>query len=438
MLNSSYLANVARILILVTCTVCSFAQATELTLTEQKIIDSVKANANESIALLERSVKINSGTMNEMGVRAVGQLFRTEFDQLGFKTQWAEMPPAMERAGHLIAEHEGTQGKRLLLIGHLDTVFEKESPVPLWIRKENKAWGQGVVDMKGGDVVIIAALRALHEAGALKNTRIMVVFSGDEEHVGSPRDVARADLINAAKRSDMTLAFESMMQDQNGKDTATVGRRAIGSFSLKVTGKQGHSSGLFSVGGDGAIYETARILNSFREQLIEPNLTFNVGTILGGTDASYDQQTSKGTAFGKTNVIPKIALVEGDLRYLTHQQRDNTYARMKQIVANHLPQTNAEIHFSESYPPMTPTPGNKKLLEVFSQTSSDAGLGTIDAIPPDLRGAGDVQFAAPYTDSLDGLGAAGGGDHSPEEYVDLPSIERATIRAALMIYRLTR
>jgi len=424
--------------ILAFCAVSFSAPAANLAATEQKIIAAVKAQSNQSIDLLEKSVKINSGTMNAAGIREVGQLFRTELDQLGFKTHWAEMPPAMQRAGHLIAEHEGTQGKRLLLIGHLDTVFEKDSPVPLWIRKENKVWGQGVVDMKGGDVVIIGALRALQKAGALKNTRIMVVLSGDEEKVGFPRDVARADLINAAKRSDITLAFESMMQDKNGKDTATIGRRAIGGFSLKVTGKQGHSAGVFSTGGYGAIYETARILNSFREQLIEPDLTFNVGTILGGTEASYDEETSKGTAFGKKNVIPKIALAEGDLRYLTHEQRDQAYVRMREIVAQHLPETSAEIRFYETYPPMTPTVGNKKLLEIFSQASSDAGLGTIDAIPPGLRGAGDVQFAAPYTDSLDGLGAAGGGDHSPDEFVELPSIERATIRAALMIYRLTR
>jgi glutamate carboxypeptidase len=427
-----------RVFILASCAINPLVHATNLSAIEQKIIAAAKVQSNTSIELLEKSVKINSGTMNEAGVREVGKLFRAEFDQLGFKTRWAEMPPAMQRAGHLIAEHEGTQGKRLLLIGHLDTVFEKDSPVPLWIRKENKVWGQGVVDMKGGDVVIIGALRALQEVGALKNTRIVVVFSGDEEHVGSPQNIARADLINAARRSDITLAFESMMQDKNGKDTGTVGRRAIGSFSLKVTGKQAHSAKLFSTGGYGAIYETARILNRFREELIEPNLTFNVGTILGGTEASYNAQTSKGEAFGKTNVIPKIALAEGDLRYLTHEQRDTTYARMREIVAKHLPETSAEIHFTETYPPMTPTPGNQKLLETFSQASLDAGLGTIDAIHPALRGAGDVQFAAPYTDSLDGLGAAGGGDHSPDEFVELPSIERATIRAALMIYRLTR
>lgn len=429
---------ISKLIIAISLVISVPAPAAELSSTEQKIIASVKADAKDMVVLLEQSANINSGTMNHDGVRTVGKLFRAELDQLGFKTRWVEMPAAMRRAGHLIAEHQGTQGKRILLIGHLDTVFEKDSPVPLWVRKGDKVWGQGVVDMKGGDVVIIGALRALHTVGALKNTQIQVVMSGDEEQVGDPQSIARADLINAAKQSDIALAFESMMQDHEGKDTATVGRRAIGSFFLQVTGKQGHSAGLFSKGGYGAIYEMARILNSFREQLIEPNLTFNVGAIVGGTEASYDEQSSQGTAFGKKNVIPKVALAEGDLRYLTREQRDTTYARMKGIVAQHLPETSAEIRFREIYPPMTPNAGNLKLLAIFSQASSDAGLGAIDAIAPSWRGAGDIQFAAPYTDTLDGLGAAGGGDHSPDEYVKLSSLERATIRAALLIYRLTR
>lgn len=422
-----------------TTSILSFsAHAADLSPTEEKIVASIQTQSNYSLNLLEKSVNINSGTMNAAGVRDVGALFRSELDQLGFKTRWAEMPESMQRAGHLIAEHDGSQGKRILLIGHLDTVFEKDSSVPLWVKKEGKIWGQGVVDMKGGDVVIIGALRALKEVGVLDNTRIRVIFNGDEEQPGSPLDVARADLINAAKQSDVALAFESMMQDEKGHDTATVGRRAIGGFSLTVTGKQNHSAGIFGVGGFGAIYETARILNSFREKLIEPNLTFNVGSIIGGTETNYDEQTKKGWAFGKTNVIPKIAHAEGDIRYLSHRQRDKTYAAMRKIVGQHLPETNAEISFRETYPPMPPTHGNMKLLALYSQASKDANLGELSAIPPSLRGAGDIQFAAPYADSLDGLGAAGGGDHSPDEFIETASIERATIRAALVIYRLTR
>ncbi|MCX7172844.1 MAG: M20/M25/M40 family metallo-hydrolase [Proteobacteria bacterium] len=412
--------------------------AAQLSATEQQIVAAVKARSEDAIKLLEQSVNINSGTMNHEGVREVGGLFRTEFDRLGFKTRWVDMPPAMQRAGHLVAEREGTQGKRLLLIGHLDTVFEKNSPVQLWNRQGDRVRGQGVSDMKGGDVIIIEALRALQTVGALEHTTISVVLSGDEERAGSPLSIARADMIAAAKRSDVALAFEGTVRDKSGNDTGTVGRRASGGFALEVKGKQGHSAGVFGEDGYGAIYETARILNSFREQLIEPDLTFNPGVILGGTEVTYDDAATRGTAFGKTNVISRTTLVRGDLRYLSVEQRDKAHARMREIVAKNLPGTSAEISFRETYPPMSPTPGNLKVLELYSKASAAAGLGTIAPLPPGLRGAGDVQFAAPYVDSLDGMGARGTGAHSPDEDLDVKSIEQASIRTAIMIYRLTR
>lgn len=428
--------------LLATCAVTLFhlapAFGADLSPVEQNIVNAVKSHSAEGMNLLERSVRINSGTMNHAGVREVGKLFRAEFEQLGFQTRWVEMPTEMQRAGHLIAEREGKQGKRILLIGHLDTVFEQDSKVPLWEVRGNRIYGQGVNDMKGGDVIIIEALRALQKVGALDNTTIRVVFSGDEERAGYPTTVSRADMIAAAKQSDVALAFEATVHGKDGKDTGTVGRRAAGVFSLEVGGKQGHSSGVFGSDGYGAIYEAARILNSFREHLIEPDLTFNVGVILGGTDVSYDDPETRGTAFGKTNVIARTALVKGDLRYLTVEQRDKTYARMREIVAQHLPGTTATINFSETYPPMSPTTGNRRVLDLYSKASSDAGLGAIEAFPPGLRGAGDVQFVAPYVDSLDGLGAAGDGAHSPDEYLEPDSIERATIRTAIMLYRLTR
>ena len=415
----------------------SLAAHAELSLIEQKIVAAAKARADVALQFLERTVNINSGTMNHDGVREVGKMFRAEFDQLGFTTRWAEMPPAMQRAGHLVASREGNQGKRLLLIGHLDTVFEKNSPVQLWDRKGDTVRGQGVSDMKGGDVIVVEALRALQSVGALDNTTIHIIFSGDEERVGEPINVARADMIALAKRSDIALAFEGTVVDRNGKDTATVGRRASSGWRLDVTAKQGHSQGVFR-NGYGAVYEAARILNAFREQVVEPDLTFNPGVILGGTEVTYDDAQSKGTAFGKSNVIAPAATVKGDLRYLTYEQRDRAHARMREIVAKSLPGTSAKIEFSESYPPMAPTSGNLNILKIYSQASSDAGLGSIDPLPPGQRGAGDIQFVAPYIDSLDGLGATGEGAHSPNENLYLPSIERATIRTALLIYRLTR
>ncbi|MYM68634.1 M20/M25/M40 family metallo-hydrolase [Pseudoduganella sp. FT55W] len=418
---------------------CSAVHAEGLSPTEQKIVAEVKAHSAQGLELLERSVNINSGTMNHDGVRAVGKLFGEQFSALGFTTRWSEMPAAMQRAGHLIATREGKQGKRLLLIGHLDTVFEKDSAVQLWQRNGDRVRGQGVNDMKGGDVIIIEALRALHRIGALDNTSITVVFSGDEENAGDPIEVSRADMVNAAKRSDIALAFEATVRNKDGKDTGTIGRRASSSWELKVNGKQGHSSGIFTENaGYGAIYEAARIVDGFRQQVIEPDLTFSPGLIIGGTEATTNALGTVGQVAGKSNVISRTATVEGDLRYLSYEQRDRAHAKMKAIVAQNLPGTSASITFHDAYPPMSPTPGNLAVLKVYSQASKDAGLGEIPALPPGQRGAGDVQFVAPLLDSLDGLGATGNGAHSPDEDLEIASIERATIRTAILLYRLTR
>ncbi|MEH6435646.1 M20/M25/M40 family metallo-hydrolase [Massilia sp. DD77] len=415
------------------------ARAAALTPTEQRIVAEVRAWSGDATVLLERSARINSGTMNLAGVRAVGAVFAQEFEKLGFRTAWLDMPPDMRRAGHLVAVRDGKRGKRLLLLGHLDTVFEADAPGPLWDREGagDYARGQGVGDMKGGNVVVVAALRALQRVGALDDTRITVMFTGDEEDAGEPRSVSRRDMVELAKRSDIALGFEGTVTDQ-GRATATVGRRATASFDLEVKARQGHSQGVFGPGGYGAVYEAARILDSFRREVVEPGLTFNPGLILGGTDVAYDEAKGGGTASGKTNVIANTVTVKSDLRYLDYAQRDRAQARMREIVAQGLPGAGATITFRDSYPPMAVTPGNLKLLEVYSQASSDAGLGTIAALPATARGAGDIQFVAPYIDSLDGLGASGSGAHSPAERVELASIERAAIRTALLIYRLTR
>lgn len=415
------------------------AAAQTLTPEEERLVAIVKANSGKALELLEKSVNINSGTMNHAGVREVGKLFRAEFDRLGFKTQWIDMPPAMQRAGHLVATREGKQGKRILLIGHLDTVFEADSPMQKWERQGDRARGQGVNDMKGGDVIIIEALRALHSAGVLENTSISVIFTGDEENAGEPKEISRRDMVDMAKRSDIALAYEATMLDAQGKATGTIGRRSSTSWQLDVKGKQGHSSGIFSnSAGYGAIYESARILDAFRQQLQEPNLTYNPGVILGGTETGHDDTTAKGSAFGKSNVIANSAIVTGDLRFLTPEQGEQARARMRSIVAQNLPGTSATIQFRDGYPPMAPTAGNLKVLEHYSRASADAGLGPIAALPPGLRGAGDIQFAAPYVDSLDGLGATGRNSHAPGEDLDVRSIEQGAIRTAILLYRLTR
>ena len=430
--------------LLASAVLLAFATAAHAQLndTEQRIVAAVKERTPAALQLLEKSVRVNSGTLNPEGVREVGRIFAAEFESLGFKTRWAEMPPEMKRAGHLIATHEGNQGKRLLLIGHLDTVFEKNSPVVAWDPRGDRVRGQGVGDMKGGDVIIIEALRALQKVGALDDTAITVIMSGDEERAGDPVEVARRDMVDLAKKSDFALAFEgSIRRDHGGvgQDMASYSRRSSGDWMLHVKGKPGHSGQVFRDNyGYGAIYEAARILNAFRENLIEPNLTFNVGAIVGGTDAKYDENITQGSAFGKPNVIAKEAVVHGDLRYLTPEQGERVKARMREIVARSLPHTSAVLTFRDRYPPHAPTEAGEKLLGLYSKASEDTGFGPIGALPPADRGAGDLNFVAPFVTGIDGLGAHGSGAHTDNEDLEIASIERGAMRAAVLIYRLTR
>lgn len=411
--------------------------AQSLSPTERTIVDHVDTHLAEAIEFLERVVNINSGTMNHDGVREVGAAFRAELDALGLSTRWISMPDSVNRAGHLFAELPGTGGRCVLLIGHLDTVFERDSPFQRFERTDSTARGPGAEDMKGGNVVALYALKALKAAGALTGARIIVALTGDEEETGDPLSVSRRDLIDAAQRCDVALGFEGGV---GGMHTATVARRGFTGWMLRVVGQAGHSSLIFGDDyGAGAIYEAARILDGFYTEVRgERYLTFGPGIILGGTEVAYDTAHARGTAFGKTNVIPQTVTVAGDLRTLTVEQRERAKDRMRAVVARSLPGTTAEIEFRDSYPPMAPTPGNYALLEALDRGNRDLGYGPIEAVDPGHRGAADVSFVAPYVDALDGLGVVGYGGHTPNETIDLRSLSVATKRAALLIHRLTR
>ena len=165
----------------------SAAPSPGLSATERRIAQSVDAGREASVAFLERVVNINSGTMNLAGVRETGDAFRAELDGLGFKTRWVE-GAAFGRAGHLVGERPatGAPGVRVLLIGHLDTVFEKDSPFQRFERMDgNRARGPGATDMKGGNVVMLLALRALRDAGVLDRIDVRVYLGGDEEDSGA-------------------------------------------------------------------------------------------------------------------------------------------------------------------------------------------------------------------------------------------------------------
>ena len=410
---------------------------TQLDKTEKKTIDYINSHMKEALQLLIESVNINSGTLNTEGVRHVGALYSNELKKLGFEVQWINEPDSLHRAGHLVATHNGKKGKHIFLIGHLDTVFEPDMPAgPYTILNDSTATGQGVNDMKGGDVLIIEALKALQFAGELRDMNLIVYLTGDEERGGVPHNVARKDFIDRAKTCDIALAFEW----SQGMHTVAASRRGASGWTLSVTAKSGHSSLIFTdSAGYGAIYEAARILNSFREQMgSEKYLTFNPGLIAGGSEIKVDQQDARDEVSGKTNIISPSARVVGDLRFLTETQKNAAREKMKAIVAQSLPGTHSTISFSDYLPSMEPTVGNLQLLNKLDKVSRDMGIGPTVAGDPGLRGAGDISDIALYVDCLDGLGASGNGAHRPGETINLKEYPFLMQRAAIFLYRLTR
>lgn len=416
--------------------VFSQLQAQRLNRTEKKIVEKVQSYSEESINFLEKVVNINSGTMNIEGVKAVGNVFSEAFDAIDFDTRWIEMPTEMNRAGHLFASINGTKGKKLLLIGHLDTVFEADSPFQTFQRQDTIAFAPGGNDMKGGDVVILYALKALHDLNLLKDATITVAFTGDEERTGKPLSISRKELIDAAKQSDIALGFETA----TGFNNATIARRGASGWKVETTGKRAHSSGVFSKRtGAGAIFEMGRILHQFYEQVRgEEYLTFNPGNLLGGTFVDYEVLKSRGTAYGKTNVVAQTAVVHGGLRFISEEQKENAREKMRKIVADNLPQTTATITFTDSYPAMGPTEANKALLEKLSDVSQALGFGEVKGYDPGRRGAADISFVADYVDGLDGLGSMGSGAHTPQETVNLATLNQLIQRTAVFIYRLIK
>jgi glutamate carboxypeptidase len=425
---NSKLLSAARIL-LVHFIAASIMLGQSLSAEEKRIVDAVDAQFPEAISLLEKTVNIESPTENLAGVKQVGTMFMDEFRSIGMKTRWIEMPAGMKSAGHLMAETSGSKGKRVLLLGHLDTVLAGEK----FRREGDKAFGTGAADMKAGNVVLYHALKALHSAGALSDARVKVLLTGDEEDTGIPIMTSRSSMIEAARESDLVLSFEN-----GGNNIATVARRGYSDWELEVTAKSGHSSAIFKESmGSGAIFEAARILNEFYTTLKdEKYLTFNPSIMSGGTELTIDGGSI--SAIGKGNVVPARVIVRGDLRFISEEQKAAARAKMTAIASRSLPGATATITFRDEFAAMSPKPSNYDLLRQLDKVSQDLGMGKIEPLDPGERGAGDISFVADLLPALDGLGATGGGSHAKGEHVDLKTLPQQTKRAALLIYRLTR
>ena len=386
------------------------------------------------------SVNINSGTQNFAGVRAGRRAVRAEFDALGFKTAWVDGAP-FKRAGHLVAERPGT-GPRILLIGHLDTVFEPDSPFQKFERVEPTRRARARHHRHEGRRRRSCSWRCRRwqRRGARRRMNVAVVMTGDEEDAGEPQAPRARRWSRPRKGAAVAIGFEDGAGDPR---TAVIARRGTTAWTLHVKGTPAHSSQIFREDiGYGAMFEAARILNAFREKLAgEPHLTFNPGAIVGGTQVEFDTRAGpRARRSARTTSSPSTPWCRATCARCRSEQfasarRSHAGDRRRRRCRTTL----AEITFDDGYPPLAPTAGNRRCWRCTTRRAATSVPVPSTAVDPDTAGAADVSFVAEHVPMiLDGIGLMGDGGHTVNETADLRTLPSQTKRAALLLYRLTR
>lgn len=358
----------------------------------------LRERESAAITLLERLVVQNSFTDNPQGGAVVAEMLATELRSIP-EISSVRLIPSDKYAPHLVATTDDTTPNFIALVGHLDTVFP--SGTFEGFRRDGALLrGPGVLDMKGGLVVVLEALRALSHVGVLSNVPLRLVIVSDEE-VGSPegRFVIERELAGARA----ALVFEA----GRAKDVVITSRRGTGSARALATGKSAHSGNAHAEGAN-AIRALCRFVEE-AEQLTDyaRGVTVNVGIIRGGTSK---------------NTVPDQAEALLDLRYERLADSETLIARLEDAARRvAIPGTTVTLTKQLARPPLERTDANVALYQAYAACARDAGLG--DGEAPLVGGGSDAATTAALgITSIDGLGPRGAGFHTHDERVEWATI----------------
>jgi glutamate carboxypeptidase len=354
--------------------------------------------------LLKELVRIPTGSHYKAGIDAAQDIILRALSDCSLH---ATVVAQQEFGNHLVLTSPAARADErcILMTGHVDTVFPAEPGFQWYEESEERVFGPGVIDMKGGLVVLIFAVLALEHAGLLRRLPLKVVINSDEE-IGSP---SSRSLIEEAARH-CAYAFVLECGGPNGE--VVTGRKGKLGLRLNVAGQAGHAA---FAGRDkaSAILELAYKVIEL-ESLNDPNagLTVNVGTVAGGIGP---------------NTVAEEAEAEIDVRYVTDAQRAALRGHLHAIIARAaVPRTSSELAVVSERPPMEQTTGNLRLFAAVREAAAELGLSINDEL---RSGVSDANFiAAQGTPVVDGLGPVGGRDHSRDEFMEKRSLlERAKL-----------
>lgn len=359
---------------------------------------------SQMLKLWERLVNIDSGSSYKKGVDKVAEILHRELIEIGFDSAILHF----KKAGNsVIATKEGREKEgKIILLGHMDTVFPKgtANKRPFCIIN-GRAYGPGVLDMKGGLVQIIYTLRALHHI-SWKERSLQVILAGDEElgHINTNMpDVIKRE----AKGAAAVFCCESGRTD----GTLVVGRKGVGKLKLTVYGKAAHAGNEPEKGASAILELASKILKIQELEDKSKGLTINVGIINGGS---------------AVNVVPDRAVADIDVRFDNLADFDELKMRFMELADERkVTRTKSEMTAINTFPPMETTKGVLKLFDLVRETSIELGFGDIGKCT--VGGGADSAYCvlsgAPVVCAM---GPKGGMNHSPEEFVEVESILERT------------
>lgn len=376
------------------------------------MITYLKQHETEIFELLEKLVNIDSGTYVKGGTDRVGQVLKEAYEKEGFDVQVHRLG---EYGGHLQIKATKDAQPKILIVGHMDTVFPegtaKERP---FYRDKDKAYGPGVSDMKACLISVLYALKALKASGDPSYQNVEIIMNSDEE-IGSP--TSRELIEETARQKECAIIVEPARGE---KDYIVTQRKSCSRYFVTVTGRGAHA-GSNPEDGISAIEEMAHKVLKFQAlNDYDAGITVNVGLIEGGTSA---------------NAIPPECKVAIDVRTMTLEQAEEIGRKIKEITEQmHVPGTTAKLSGGITHPPMVKDEGVETLLKIVQAAGKEVGVDIEDT---HTGGGSDGCFTAPIIPTIDGMGPAGGGAHSDREFLKIDSFYERTLVLAHTIKKLT-
>jgi glutamate carboxypeptidase len=376
-----------------------------------RVLAAVKACEQSGRELLERAVAIDSGTGDVEGLSAVGALYTTELQALGAKVK--SIAPAAPAVGNnIVATLTGTGKGRIVLIAHMDTVFnhgDVAKRMPHW---EGQHYiGPGAGDDKSGGVTAVCAIKALKEIGFSDFARIDVLLNSNEE-TGS---LGSSDLIRS-----LAMASELVINLERGIATDQILKARKGSATLtaQFTGRAAHS-GLEPEKGRNAVIEAARFALALEKLSDSEKKTTVTVDILSGGD--------------KTNVVPAHAELKADVRAFTNDELDRVEQAAAQLAETpSIDGVTIKTTLQRGFPPWPPNEHTDHVIERANRLYAEIGR---KVTATEVGSSADVSFAAQTgTPSVDGFGIEGGGAHSVDDYADIATlVPRVYLLARLLM-----